>query len=105
MIHRLVGLRLYFLPVQTRVPLKFGPEITTSVTCARVALRVADDRGNQAEGWGETPLGVQGVWTSALPYKQRHEALKLFCLALVPAWMSFQQRGHALEIGYEFQTQ
>ncbi|MDY0091776.1 MAG: hypothetical protein RBT80_03660 [Candidatus Vecturithrix sp.] len=28
--------RLYFLPVETRVPLKFGPETVTSVTCARV---------------------------------------------------------------------
>jgi L-alanine-DL-glutamate epimerase-like enolase superfamily enzyme len=105
MIHRLVGLRLYFLPVQTRVPLKFGPEITTSVTCARVALRVVDDRGNQAEGWGETPLSVQWVWPSALPYQQRHEALKGFCRALAPAWMSFQQHGHALELGYDFQMQ
>ena len=98
MIHRLVSLRIYFLPVQTRVPLKFGPEITTSVTCARVALRVVDDRGNQAEGWGETPLSVQWVWPSALPYEARHEALKRFCQALAPAWMSFQQRGHALEL-------
>lgn len=105
MIHRLVSLRLYFLPVQTRVPLKFGPEVTTSVTCARVALRVVDDRGNQAEGWGETPLRVQWVWPSALPYQQRHEALKRFCQTLAPAWMSFQQRGHALELGYDFQTQ
>ena len=105
MIHRLVSLRIYFLPVQTRVPLKFGPEITTSVTCARVALRVVDDRGNQAEGWGETPLSVQWVWPSALPYEARHEALKRFCQTLAPAWMSFQQRGHALELGYDFQMQ
>jgi len=105
MIHRLVSVRLYFLPVQTRVPLKFGPEITTSVTCARVALRVADERGSQAEGWGETPLSVQWVWPSALPYEQRHEALKRFCQALATAWMSFQQRGHALELGHDFQTQ
>jgi L-alanine-DL-glutamate epimerase-like enolase superfamily enzyme len=105
MIHRLVSLRVYFLPVQTRVPLKFGPEVTTSVTCARVALRVVDDRGNQAEGWGETPLSVQWVWPSALPYQERHEALKRFCHTLAPAWMSFQQRGHALELGHDFQTQ
>jgi L-alanine-DL-glutamate epimerase-like enolase superfamily enzyme len=105
MIHRLVSLRIYFLPVQTRVPLKFGPEITTSVTCARVALRVVDDRGNQAEGWGETPLSVQWVWPSALPYQQRHEALKRFCETLAPAWTAFQQHGHPLELGYDFQTQ
>jgi L-alanine-DL-glutamate epimerase-like enolase superfamily enzyme len=105
MIHRLVSIRLYFLPVQTRVPLKFGPEVTISVTCARVALRVVDDRGNQAEGWGETPLSVQWVWPSALPYQQRHEALKRFCETLAPAWMSFQRRGHALELGHDFLMQ
>ena len=25
---------LYFLPIRTRMPLKFGPETTTEVTCA-----------------------------------------------------------------------
>ena len=30
------GSTLYFLPIKARVPLKFGPEITTEVTCARV---------------------------------------------------------------------
>ena len=77
-IHRITGVRLYFLPVQTRMPLKFGPETLTSVTCARVALRVANAKGNQAEGWGETPLSVQWAWPSALPYEVRHSALKRF---------------------------
>ena len=35
---RTVGAALYFLPVQTRVALKFGAETLTHVTCAR-ALR------------------------------------------------------------------
>ena len=48
-------LSLYFLPVETRVPLKFGPETLTHVTCARVCMRVEDTRGRTAEGWGETP--------------------------------------------------
>ena len=36
---------LYLLPVQTRVPLKFGTETLTSVTCARVHLQVRDRAG------------------------------------------------------------
>mgnify|MGYP000444780067 CR=1 FL=1 len=32
---RTVGAALYFLPVQTRVALKFGAETLTQVTCAR----------------------------------------------------------------------
>ncbi len=58
------GTALYFLPVQTRVPLKFGPETLTYVTCARTTVRVEDARGNTARGWGETPLSVQWVWPS-----------------------------------------
>ena len=42
--------RLYFLPVRTRVPLKFGPETATSVTCARVSMRVRDRAGRTVEG-------------------------------------------------------
>ncbi len=61
---RPVAVDLYFLPVQTRVPLKFGPETLTSVICARVAMTVTDGRGNQAQGWGETPLSVQWTWPS-----------------------------------------
>ena len=51
---RVVEACLYFLEVQNRVPLKFGSEITTGVTCARVRLRVSDRNGRSADGWGET---------------------------------------------------
>jgi L-alanine-DL-glutamate epimerase-like enolase superfamily enzyme len=105
LLHRITAVRLYFLPVQTRVPLKFGTETLTSVTCARVALRVTDERGNQAEGWGETPLSVQWVWPSPLPYAQRLEALQRFCRQLVSAWLGLEQTGHPLEVGYAFQEQ
>jgi L-alanine-DL-glutamate epimerase-like enolase superfamily enzyme len=103
LIHRIRSVRLYFLPVQTRIPLKFGHETLTSVTCARVALRVVDREGNMAEGWGETPLSVQWVWPSPLPYEPRHQALKCFCRRLASAWMAFEQPGHPLEVGYDFQ--
>ena len=99
---QVTGARLYFLPVQTRVPLKFGGETLTSVTCARVCLTVQGADGKQAQGWGETPLSVQWVWPSDLPYSQRHDALQHFCIALTQAWANFEARGHALEIGHDF---
>ena len=94
---------LHFLPVETRVPLKFGPETLTYVTCARVRLGVVDGVGHIAEGWGETPLSVQWVWPSALSYGERHEALKQFCTMLVEAWAGFGEAGHPVEVGHAFQ--
>ncbi len=43
---RPTGVKLYLLPIKTRMPLKFGTEITTEVTCARVRVRVHDVRGS-----------------------------------------------------------
>lgn len=97
-----LGARLYFLPVQTRVPLKFGPETLTSVTCARVCLTVADEAGRRAQGWGETPLSVQWVWPSAMAYEPRRQRLKEFTQRLAKAWSQFSVRGHPLEIGSDF---
>src|SRR6185295_4515754 len=102
---RVIGARLYFIPIQTRLPLKFGTETVTSVTCARVCVRVADRSGKTAEGWGETPLSVQWVWPSPLPYESRHVALKDFCVKLAAAWATFEARGHPVEVGVEFQEQ
>ena len=100
---RVVATRLYFLPVQTRVPLKFGTEVTTSVTVARACVTVEDRNGRRAEGWGETPLSVQWVWPSKLPYAQRHETLKSFAKALAQETVSPDFVGHAFEIGADWQ--
>jgi hypothetical protein len=56
---RVKRVELYLLPVTTRVPLKFGSETLTTVTCARVRIQLTDRLGRTAEGWGETPLSVQ----------------------------------------------
>ncbi|SVB47867.1 uncharacterized protein METZ01_LOCUS200721, partial [marine metagenome] len=85
------------------VPLKFGPETLTHVTCARVRLTVRLGNGSIATGWGETPLSVQWVWPSALPYEPRHQALKEFCVRLTKAWAAFDASGHSLELGHDFQ--
>jgi len=94
---------LYFLPVETRVPLKFGPETLTHVTCARAKMTVQDGSGRVAEGWGETPLSVQWVWPSSLPYEDRHQALKDFTIELAERWARFDARGHPMEVGHAFQ--
>jgi L-alanine-DL-glutamate epimerase-like enolase superfamily enzyme len=101
---RVTKVALYFLPVETRVPLKFGPETLTAVTCARVCVEVTDREGTRASGWGETPLSVQWVWPSSLSYGDRHEALKRFTALLAYAWARFDELGHPIEISDAFQN-
>jgi L-alanine-DL-glutamate epimerase-like enolase superfamily enzyme len=98
-------LELFFLPVETRIPLKFGPETTHRVMCARVRMRVENSSGAFAYGWGETPLNVQWVWVSPLPLKEREDELEKFTLKLAEAWRNFPVSGHPMEISHEFQEQ
>ena len=82
---RIRSVELYFLPVELRVPLKFGDQVLESVTCARVKVRVENSAGDRAEGWGETPLSAAWVWPSKLPYGVRETRLKEFCVELTKA--------------------
>jgi L-alanine-DL-glutamate epimerase-like enolase superfamily enzyme len=103
---RPVALQVYFLPITTRMPLKFGPEITTEVTCARVKMTVQDSQGRRGAGWGETPLSVQWVWPSQLSYEERHQALLALCLRTAQAWLaSTGAPGHPIELGHHFLEQ
>ena len=97
-----VSVGLYFIPIELRIPLKFGPEITTEVVCARVRMTVANKQGQKAQGWGETPLSVQWTWPGTLSYEERCEALQQFCRMLAEAWARFGQHGHPMELGSEF---
>jgi L-alanine-DL-glutamate epimerase-like enolase superfamily enzyme len=100
---RPISAELYFLPITSRMPLKFGPEVTTEVTCARVRVVVADAAGRRAEGWGETPLSVQWVWPSALGYEERHQALRKLTAKIVESWIiSPGEAGHPIELGDRF---
>ena len=102
---RIIGTRLYLLPVQTRMPIKFGPEVFTEATYARVAMTVQDHQGRKAQGWGETPLSIQWCWPSSLSYAHRHERLIQFCQRLAKEWAEFNIWGHPLEIGSDFLDQ
>ena len=100
------GIESFFLPVEMRMPLKFGAESVSSVNCLRVAVEVQGRDGNKAVGWGETPLSVTWAWPSVtLSYAERYAALVKFCGQLAEAWAKKTSTGHPLEIGYQFQTQ
>ena len=98
---RIVDFSLQLIPVETRMPLKFGTEVLSSVTCARVCVLVENKIGKKAEGWGETPLSVQWVWPSEIEYAVRHDALIEFCELLAKRWKGFDRTGHCLEIGHD----
>ncbi len=87
------------------MPLKFGAEVTTRVTAARVRLTAVTRDGQTAEGWGETPLSVQWVWPQDGNFEGRHRALKDFCVQLVKAWSRFGCFGDPLELGVAFQEE
>ena len=97
---RILSSTLEFVPVETRVPLKFGTEVLTSVTCARVRLAIAGRDGRESIGWGETPLSVQWVWPSEVSYTERFDALLDFCRTCSREWTDEGSFGHALEIGH-----
>jgi len=97
------GAKLYLLPVTTRIPLKFGKETLTKVTCARVCLRAKNRAGKEVEGWGETPLSVTWVWPSQLSVEKREIALIALCKQLTHAWAEFKFTGDVLEVGHAFQ--
>jgi L-alanine-DL-glutamate epimerase-like enolase superfamily enzyme len=99
---QIVSSELYLLPTRARCPLKFGHQVVTQVTCARVKLTVRNRAGQEAVGWGETPLNVEWAWPSHLTYEFRYQSMESFCLKLASAWSEFNQFGHPLELGNDF---
>jgi L-alanine-DL-glutamate epimerase-like enolase superfamily enzyme len=98
-----VAVEVFFLPIKARMPLKFGPETTTEVTCARVRMTVEESQGRRAAGWGETPLSVQWVWPSRVSYSERLDALRTLCMKIAAAWVGGRcQPGHPIEVGHHF---
>lgn len=102
---KITGTEWYLIPVKTRMPLKFGAEVTTHLNCLRVKLTVEDPAGKRAHGWGETPLSVQWVWPSPLSYSIRQQRVLEFCRRIGKAWAEFPGTGHPMEIGADFQRE
>ena len=94
---------MYLLPVQMRVPLKFGGEVVRQGLCARVHLTVIDRKGHSSSGWGETPLMVQWAWPSELSHASREKSMVEFCRRIARAWVEYDAWGHPFEIGHDFQ--
>ena len=92
-----------FIPVNLRLPLKFGAEVITSITCLRVKMSVENNSGNTAYGYGETPLSVGWAWPSpSLSFLELENKMIAFYRKLVPRWQSCNLSGHAMEIGHAF---
>jgi L-alanine-DL-glutamate epimerase-like enolase superfamily enzyme len=101
---RITGVTVYFLPVQTRMPYRFGTEQLDSVTCVRVCVTVENGHGKTGHGWGETPLSAPWAWPAAhLSYSARESAMKAFCIELGKVWAACDTSGHPLEIGHSLQ--
>ena len=100
---RVLEAELTFIPIATRVPLKFGAQTVTRALCARVRVRVEDRDGRSAEGWGETPLSVAWVWPSTLGWDDRENRMRAFTQILAREVVAFGEMGHPMELGDAFQ--
>lgn len=99
---RIREVSLYFLPIEMRVPLKFGAQVVDSVVCARTRVVIEGATGSIAHGWGETPLAVAWVWPSALGYEERLTALQDFTRLIARELGTWDASGHAMELGHDF---
>ena len=101
---RPVGLSAYYLPVEARIPYRFGTESLSHVTCVRVCMEVEARAGGRAQGWGEIPQNVQWAWPSTLSMASRLEAVTTLCSDLAQRWATFDHLGHPIEVGHAFLT-
>lgn len=96
-----VELRSFLLPVEMRVPLKFGAESIDQVTCLRVEATIESSDGKTATGWGETPLSVTWAWPSQdLSYADRYQSMLATGRRISDAILAATTTGHAMDLGH-----
>jgi len=101
---RALATHVYFLPVETRIPYRFGTEELKRVTCIRAKVDVVSNSGKQASGWGEAPLSAQWAWPSSATFLERQDAMMALCVELGKHWAGFATSGHPMEVGHAFLT-
>lgn len=74
-------MKLEFIPVKMRLPLKFGAETIDSIQIAHVEYPAYG-----VVGRGETPLSVAWAWPSDLSFARREELMCCFCKVLAQAY-------------------
>lgn len=99
---RIESIGVSFIPVVTRVPLKFGNQTLKEVSCVRVELHVISENGDRALGFAETPLSVAWVWPSGLGYQEREDRLKAFCEIISSDLVENASTGHPMVIGHDY---
>lgn len=90
-------MKLHFIPVTMRLPLKFGAETIHSIQIAHVEFSAYG-----AVGRGETPLSVGWAWPSELSFAFRESVMKDFCQVLAANWP--EPESDPLTAGYDFLT-
>ena len=74
-------IKLNFIPVKMRLPLKFGAETIYSIQIAHVEFEAYGK-----VGLGETPLSVGWAWPSSLSFAFREKTMCDFCRFLADNW-------------------
>ena len=94
-------IKLEFLPVKLRLPLKFGAEVIDSLKIAHVELEAYG-----ATGFGETPLSVAWAWPSSESFSGREELMSRFCSLLESEYPSGDSvKSDPMTTGYTFLTE
>ena len=93
-------MKLTFIPVKTRLPLKFGAETLVSVQVAHVELDVYG-----TTGMGETPLSASWAWpSSTLSFAGRERVMMDFCRLLAQEYRT-DEATDPMSAGYAFLTE
>ncbi len=89
--------KVEFVPVEMRLPLKFGGETVKSIQIASVKLNAYGCTGR-----GETPLSVGWAWPADLGFKYREDLMCDFC-RFISERLAYDEV-HPMVAGYRFIT-